>query len=84
MIVKSNKDADFIKNLWMSDEAHFHLNGFVNTQYFHYWTQDNPTQHHQNYFFENKEGFAATVISARYVSILETFSNLNCMNTCFQ
>lgn len=41
------KDNEFISNLWMSDEAHFHLNGFVNKQNVHYWAQQNPTEVHQ-------------------------------------
>jgi hypothetical protein len=30
----------------MSDEAHFHLSGFVNKQNFHYWSATNPTELH--------------------------------------
>lgn len=36
-----------IENLWMSDEAHFHLTGYVNKQNMRYWAQTNPTELHQ-------------------------------------
>jgi hypothetical protein len=26
----------------MTDEAHFHLSGYVNKQNFHYWAEENP------------------------------------------
>ena len=31
----------------MSDEAHFHLNGFVNKQNCHFWAKENPRAVHQ-------------------------------------
>ena len=31
----------------MSDEAHFHVSGFVNKQNFHYWSQANPQALHE-------------------------------------
>ena len=54
MMAKVNEDEDFISNLWMSDEAHFHLNGFVNKQNFRYWAQRNPAQLHQRPLHSNK------------------------------
>ena len=30
-----------------TDEAHFHLSGFVNKQDFRYWAEANPRQHHE-------------------------------------
>lgn len=47
LLAKINEDANFIQNLWMSDEAHFHLSGYVNKQNFRYWAQGNPAQLHQ-------------------------------------
>lgn len=47
MLQKLNEDEGFINKLWMSDEAHFHLSGFVNKQNFRYWAQENPTELHQ-------------------------------------
>lgn len=47
ILEKINEDDEFVNNLWMSDEAHFHLNGFVNKQNFRYWAEGNPTQLHQ-------------------------------------
>lgn len=34
-------------NLWMSDEAHFHLSGYVNKQNFRYWSAVNPQELHE-------------------------------------
>ena len=33
--------------LLCSDEAHFHLLGFVNKQNFRYWAEENPRQHYE-------------------------------------
>lgn len=41
------QDEDRIHNLWMSDEAHFHLSGFVNKQNFRYWSESNPKNLHE-------------------------------------
>lgn len=35
------------KVLVMSDEAHFHLDGFVNKQNFRYWSETNPQELHE-------------------------------------
>jgi len=32
---------DLVNNIWMSDEARFHVSGFVNKQNFRYWSQAN-------------------------------------------
>jgi hypothetical protein len=87
-------DPQLIDNLWMSDEAHFHLSGYVNKHNFRYWAAANPRQLHKRplhsakvtvwcvissngvigpYFFENDDGHAVTVTSARYVHTLENF-----------
>ena len=29
-----NEDEDLVNNIWVSDEAHFHVSGFVNKQNF--------------------------------------------------
>ena len=36
-----------IHNLWMSDEAHFHMSGYVNKQNYRYWAEANPHQLHE-------------------------------------
>lgn len=36
------QNADFIRKLIMSDEAHFHLNGYVNKQNCRIWGTENP------------------------------------------
>ena len=33
--------------LMMSDEAHYHLNGYVNKQNFRYWATTNPRELHE-------------------------------------
>ena len=37
-----NKNLEFVNNLLMSDEAHFHLFRSVNKQNFRYWSATNP------------------------------------------
>ncbi|XP_039280434.1 uncharacterized protein LOC120350562 [Nilaparvata lugens] len=83
-----------VHNLWMSDEANFHLSGNVNKQNFRYWAVLNPQELHERplhspkvtvwcamstngiidpYFFEDDNGHAVTVTSARYVQMLNNF-----------
>jgi hypothetical protein len=47
MLARMEDDEDFIHNLFMSDEAHFHLSGFVNKQNFRYWAIENPKTMHE-------------------------------------
>ncbi|XP_014471890.1 PREDICTED: uncharacterized protein LOC106742984 [Dinoponera quadriceps] len=35
------------RTMWMNDEAHFHLSGYVNKQNFHYWAPENPNELHE-------------------------------------
>jgi hypothetical protein len=42
-----NEIPDLVNNLLMSDEAHFHLSGFVNKQNFRYWSGENPQRFHE-------------------------------------
>ena len=41
-----NQNQELVNNL-MSDEAHFHLSGFVNKQNFRYWSATNPIEFHE-------------------------------------
>jgi len=41
------EDDDLVNNIWVSDEAHFHVSGFVNKQNFRYWSQANPQALHK-------------------------------------
>jgi len=47
MITNINNDDEFLSKLWMSDEAHFHLTGYVNKQNYRYWTDTNPNEVHE-------------------------------------
>jgi hypothetical protein len=40
-------NPQFFNHLIMTDEAHFHLNGYVNKQNFRYWAPENPCLLHQ-------------------------------------
>jgi len=40
-------DDGVINTLLMTDEAHFHLSGYVNKQNYRYWAHENPQQLHQ-------------------------------------
>ena len=35
-------DAGFSSKIILNDEAHFHLDGFVNRQNYHVWGSENP------------------------------------------
>jgi len=39
-----NQNQELVNNLLISDEAHFHLSGFVNKQNFRYWSVTNPIE----------------------------------------
>lgn len=47
MLARLEENDDQVNNLWMSDEAHFHLSGFVNKQNFRYWAAENPRLLHE-------------------------------------
>jgi len=38
------ENPDILNNLLMTDEAHFHLSGFVNKQNMRYWSPVNPNE----------------------------------------
>lgn len=40
-------DENILNNLEMSDEAHFHLDGYVNKPNFRYWALENPFNLHE-------------------------------------
>ena len=40
-------DDGVIKTVLMTDEAHFHLSGYVNKQNYRYWAPENPQELHQ-------------------------------------
>jgi hypothetical protein len=42
-----NQNQELVNNLLMSDEARFHLSGFINKQNFRYWSATNPTELHE-------------------------------------
>ena len=41
------EDEDLVNNIWMSDEAHFQISGFVNKQNLRFWSQANPRALHE-------------------------------------
>lgn len=41
---KVSVDEDFLSNVYFSDEAHFWLNGYVNSQNYRIWGTENPHQ----------------------------------------
>lgn len=43
----ATENPNFLNNLIMSDEAHFHLNGYVNKQNCRIWGKENPKVVHQ-------------------------------------
>ena len=49
-----NQNQELVNNLLMSDEAHFHLSGFVNKQNFHYWSATKPIALHERPLHSSK------------------------------
>jgi len=45
---KVDEDGSFLNHFFMSDEAHFHLSGYVNKQNCRFWATENPHQLHQD------------------------------------
>jgi len=41
------EEEDLVNSICVSDEAHFHVSGFVNKQNFRYWSQANPRALHE-------------------------------------
>lgn len=41
-IRQCEQDPAFVSQIWYSDEAHFHLDGRVNSQNFRFWSKDKP------------------------------------------
>jgi hypothetical protein len=46
-LLEMMNDDGVINTLLMTDEAHFHLSGYVNKQNYHYWAPKNPQELHQ-------------------------------------
>jgi len=49
-----NEDNEFLDKLWMSDEAHFHLTGYVNKQNYRYWADSNLKEVHERPLHSSK------------------------------
>ena len=54
MLERINENDHLLHNLWMSDEAHFHLSGYVNKQNFRYWSDNNPRRLHERPLYSEK------------------------------
>lgn len=39
-----NEGNKFLEKVWMSDEAHFHLTGYLNKKKYCYWEDSNPDE----------------------------------------
>lgn len=44
MITYINNNNEFLSKLWMSDETHFHLTGYINKQNYRHWVDTNPNE----------------------------------------
>ena len=60
-----NQNQEPVNNSLMSDEAHFHLSGFVNKQNFHYWSATNSIELHERPLHSSK----VTVCCAIYLHL---------------
>jgi hypothetical protein len=47
-------NSNFLNNLIMSDEAHFHLNEYINKQNCRFWGTENPRELHQHQLHPQK------------------------------
>ena len=91
---KCETDPAFLENIWFSDEAHFQLDGCVNTQNCRIWANERPDVvlekplHSQKitawcafsakgiigpFWFQQKDGSAATITKERYTKMLDRF-----------
>lgn len=61
------RDRTVNSNLFMSDEAHFHLNGDVNRQNCRYWSTENPHQLHERPLHSPKVTVWCAVSSSRLI-----------------
>jgi len=52
----------------MSDEAHFHLSGFVNKQNFRYWSATNPIELHERPLYSSKVTVCCVISSFGIIS----------------
>jgi len=57
------ENEDLVNNIWMSDEAHFHLSGFVNKQNFCCWSQANPRALHEKPLHSQKVTVWCTMLA---------------------
>jgi len=48
------RERDYVNKLLLSDEAHFHLSGFVNKQNFRCWPATNPVELHERPLHSSK------------------------------
>jgi len=46
-LLEMQKDDCVINTVLITDEAHFHLSGYVNKQNYRYWPRENPQEIHQ-------------------------------------
>lgn len=63
-IVMNGLDLDFF---FMSDEAWFHLNGYVNSQNNRFWASENPYHFHQTPLHDQKVGVWCAVSACRII-----------------
>jgi len=62
-----NEDNEFLDKLWMSDEAHFHLTGYVNKQNYRYWADSNSKEVHERPLHSSKATLWCAVLSHRVI-----------------
>jgi len=67
MLGRLEKNNNQVNNLWMSNEAHFHLSGFVNKQNFRYWSDVNPHLLHETSFHSQKVIVWCAILANRII-----------------
>ena len=61
------ENEDFVNNLIMTDEAHFHLSGFVNKQNCRFWASENPKEVHERPLHTAKVTVWCGITSSRII-----------------
>jgi hypothetical protein len=64
-----NQNQELVNNLLLSDDANFHLSGFVNKQNFRYWSATNPIELHERQRHSSKVTVTCAISSFAIIGL---------------